>query len=144
MEKQDILDYVSKTPENANVNVLSGMLDELTSGGGGEGGGDSDFSIANVTFACSVSDKQYTVTLPHVISDRIVFEHIIVPGNTTTPLQIPLYKGMFEIDMQTNPFSNIDGESMPVTTGGVSLTEDGLFITGDGTFTAVGVGTISD
>lgn len=35
MEKQDILDYVSKTPENINVNVLGGMLDELASGGGG-------------------------------------------------------------------------------------------------------------
>lgn len=39
MEKQDILDYVSKTPENVNVNVLGGMLDELASGGGGGGSG---------------------------------------------------------------------------------------------------------
>lgn len=38
MEKQDILDYVSKTPENVNVNVLGGMLDALTSGGGGNSG----------------------------------------------------------------------------------------------------------
>ena len=166
----DTKKYWTDLTENAVVFIL----DDESDSGGGEGGGDitvealsvtengtytaesgkayspvtvnvpSDYTIAHVTFACSVSDKQYTITLPHVISDRIVFEPINVPGNTTTPLQIPLYKGMFEIDLQASPFVNIDTEEMPVCTGGVSIENGLLFITGDGTFTAVGVGTISD
>lgn len=49
MTIQEILDYIAKTPENANVNVLSGMLDELTSDGGGEGGGDITVEALSVT-----------------------------------------------------------------------------------------------
>lgn len=49
MTIQEILDYIAKTPENANVNVLSGMLDELTSGGGSEGGGDITVEALSVT-----------------------------------------------------------------------------------------------
>ena len=38
MTKEEILDYITNTPENANRRVLSDMIDELQSGGGGVGG----------------------------------------------------------------------------------------------------------
>lgn len=65
MEKQDILDYVSKTPENVNVNVLGGMLDELTSGGG-SGGGVFKVTITYVSeefstiYTCNKTYKEIT------------------------------------------------------------------------------------
>lgn len=38
MTKQEILDYVMKTPQNTNRAVLSGMLDEIGEGGGSDSG----------------------------------------------------------------------------------------------------------
>lgn len=35
MTKEEILDYITSTPENTNRRVLSDMLDEFNSGGGG-------------------------------------------------------------------------------------------------------------
>ena len=37
MEKQDIMDYVLKTPENTNPAILKSMLDQLEEGSGGSG-----------------------------------------------------------------------------------------------------------
>lgn len=59
MEKQDILDYVSKTPENVNVNVLGGMLDEFASGGGGGGG--ASILMVNVEYTSDPFAEYYTL-----------------------------------------------------------------------------------
>ena len=38
---EEIIDYVTETPQNTNPNVLKGMLNKLASGEGGESGGSS-------------------------------------------------------------------------------------------------------
>lgn len=57
MTKEEILDYITSTPENANRRVLSDMIDELISSSGGGGGG----LIANITIAQSGVVETYTL-----------------------------------------------------------------------------------
>ena len=65
MDTQTILKYVMNSPENTNPNVLKGMLDELSEGGGGS----SDFSTANVTVditAVTDDDYVYNIIMPYI------------------------------------------------------------------------------
>ena len=56
MDKNDIIEYVMNTPHNTNKAVLSGMLNQLT-----EGGGSSDFSTANMTVTITQGEAYITV-----------------------------------------------------------------------------------
>lgn len=86
MTIQEILDYITKTPENANVNVLSGMLDELTSGGGSEGGGDITVEALSVTengTYTAESGKAYSPVTVNVPSDFAVAEVTITDNRSS-------------------------------------------------------------
>lgn len=121
MEKQDILDYVSKTPENVNVNVLGGMLDELASGGGGS----SDFSYINVTFINSATDNS-TYSVKSVQTDDeygVFFDMIATIGNTEQTIPLLAYKG--RVVLFADNFESIDYENVaPVVMGDVVFDED--------------------
>lgn len=87
MEKQDILDYVSKTPENVNVNVLDGMLDELASGGGGGGSAEPFFFVAEMKGIDPESNEPiieetsitYNDLISKINSGCPIYGHMIVP-----------------------------------------------------------------
>lgn len=87
MTIQEILDYIVKTPENANVNVLSGMLDELTSGGGSS----SDFSIAHVTMT-NTARHPFLINGPCLADDGM---YLGIPSEFIdgSSIDIAMYKG---------------------------------------------------
>lgn len=112
------------------------------SGGGGGGGGGGDLSSATVTFINTALGKYYAVLFP-------TFEPGD-PGLRASPLAVgdevsvttPLYKGVAYINPQIQ-IQEMNYDVMPTFTGGISL-DDGLIkITGDGTITAAGTGTIT-
>lgn len=106
------------------------------------GGGESDFSIAQVTFKNTLGTGErtpYTATLPAVYENEnpgINNEPISMLRNETATVPISLYKGHCYIDINT--FDRWDTEIEPVTTGDVNF-ENGLFeITGNGTIDVAG------
>ena len=84
MDKNDILDYVTKTPGNTNRAVLGGMLDSYAGGGGG-----GDFSTASVTLTGSGTSLN-TIYMPTIvdgiIGGRVMDYCIIMTGVYTVPL----------------------------------------------------------
>jgi hypothetical protein len=58
MTKEEILDYITSTPENANRRVLSDMIDELISSSGGGGS-----SLVPVTLTAGFGGLNITATV---------------------------------------------------------------------------------
>lgn len=71
MNKETILDYATKTPENTNRNVLSGMLDSFLSSnsGGGDGG--------CVIYGLSQDPETGETHIVDVNGDYVSFNHVI-------------------------------------------------------------------
>jgi hypothetical protein len=65
MNKQDILDYVTKTPGNTNRAVLDTMLNDFTSDAGG-----LSFNSAEVTFAVTGDDETNNSLEIHCYDDN--------------------------------------------------------------------------
>ena len=85
MDKDKILDYVMNTPGNSNRAVLSGMLDEFGSGGGGSGPLIVTLQASGVDW---IFDKTFTEVKEAFDEGRLVL--ILSPG-----------------DRETNPFASI-------------------------------------
>lgn len=87
MDKNDIIEYVMNTPHNTNRAVLSSMLNQLAEGG--DEGGSSDFSTAEVT----VVGGNSTILLPTCASG-MGMEGIISSalGDGASAI-VPLWKG---------------------------------------------------
>ncbi len=69
--KEEILNYVDNTPENSNRNVLSGMLDNY-SGGGGSGGA----SIITCELSVDEEDRS-TLTATKTAGELIAADYVI-------------------------------------------------------------------
>ena len=125
MDKNAILDYVTETPGNTNRAVLGDMLDSF----GGEGGGDSDFSIVQVTL--TVAEGKAELSIPVIFEQdgmaALVCE-TLYNGMSTRTVSTPLYKGMTVISI-----GSLSGNV--TTTGACEYADDQLIITGDCTIT---------
>ena len=96
------------------------------------GSGDSDFSVANVTFINSGSS--YILTCPYVDEDYMTVDRYGITTEMT--LQIPLYKGLFILGF--NNVEDVDFSVMPTISGGIRMVDSQFEITGDGTITMEG------
>ena len=99
----------------------------------------SDFSTAEVEFSQSGgSGLSYSIKDLVFITNNndIETRRAELSGSDTATYTLILYKGKYLI-----PFENVEGAdtgTMPTVSGGVELTEDGILITEDGTFSALG------
>lgn len=107
------------------------------------GGGESDFSIAQVTFKNSLGTGErrgYYAAVPSIYENEVpgmTTEPIPILRNIDTIISIPLYKGVCIIDILS--FTEWDQEITPVTTGNVRVTEGGLIeVTGNGSIDIAG------
>ena len=140
----DTKKYWTDLTENAVVFIL----DDESDSGGGEGGGDSDFSTAEVTFINNGVglNNYYTVCLPHTEANDLIMDTVPVRPGENAVINVPLYKGSFKINLITTAvFNNMRDDTTPSVTGGVAIDpgeseadDPFLVITGDGTFTAAG------
>ena len=114
--------------------VVSEVIDlvaPLIQGGGGGG----DFTTATVKFICTKG--VYTVAgsfvfgMDTIVSSKITVEELSPPVEVV----IPLYKGTAIYTL--GAFGDVQSNS--VVTGGITLFDEGIRITGDGTFSADGV-----
>lgn len=163
----DTKKYWTDLTENAVVFIL----DDESDSGGGEGGGDitvealsvtengtytapsgkayspvtvnvpSDFSTAHVTFINSDNTKQYIVNnLVLIQESNSEMEIGSVTVQASHAADLVLYKGHAYVA----EFEYVDSETAPVVTGDISYDSDNeeFTITGDGTITLKGVGTM--
>ena len=126
---------------NTREQAYLGKIAESITGGGG--GGDSDFSIASVTFVNTYSGN-VVLGGPVVLEENEMgegspamaydlFRLMIMPNETVTR-KIPLYKGSALIDFPETQFSC-------ATTGDIEAVGPGmLLVTGSGTITLTYVG----
>lgn len=163
----DTKKYWTDLTENAVVFIL----DDESDSGGGEGGGDitvealsvtengtytapsgkayspvtvnvpSDFSTAHVTFISSDNTKTYIVNnlvLIHESNSEMEIGSVTV--NASEAVDLVLYKGHAYV----SEFEDIDTDTAPVVTGDITYDSDNeeFVITGDGTITLKGVGTM--
>lgn len=114
--------------------VVSEVIDlvaPLIQGGGGGG----DFTTATVKFICTKG--VYTVAgsfvfgTDTIVSSKITVEELSPP----VELVIPLYKGSAIYSLRA--FGDV--QSTPIVTGGITVFNEGIRITGDGTYSADGV-----
>lgn len=118
--------------------IGEGLAVEIAEGGGG---GDSDFSTAEVTFINSESGKLYTVNpvWPAIAEDGLKYPDgtVSIDVASSHTFMIPMYKGRAVVSPDC--ISDSDTQVMPTFTGGVEFDESYNFvITGDGTITAKG------
>lgn len=138
MEKQDIINYVLNTPENTNPAVLKGMLEQLESGGGG---GESDFTTAEVTFVLpegteEVDSFAFIQTVDEGEGEPASVFVGIAPITTNAKRNVPLYKGLTAIMLSGFADSgytigSVSGDAEYNNITGI------LMITGDCTITLV-------
>lgn len=78
MTKEEILNYVSKTPYNTNRAVLSGMLDAITEGEEIE---DLEkYLVESITITNDSPSTQVSVNYPTVTNNKIVMNKLIRIG----------------------------------------------------------------
>ena len=111
---------------------------DMLSGGGSGGGGESDFSTAEVTFEnVDITTRPYQAIVTSVESDSIKS----VDGEVSSPftVTVPLYKGKNILPVSCIHFN--DESYMPTTEGSVefSIESMGFVVTGDGTIKAKGL-----
>lgn len=105
-----------------------------------EGGGSSDFSIARITLTnTGATDKAYQYYGAQIVDDEVVCG-VSVPSSNE--VLIPLYHGRCLIDA-SHAFNNVSTGTPPSVSGGVSLTNNGFVITGDGTISMEGTGSVA-
>lgn len=120
-------DLANKTAEVVN----------LVNGEKWTGGGESDFSTAEVTFKADYSGYNIGgITNITSKSHEIVTNNHRVDPELDLELVIPLYKGVAEIDMGI--FYTLADDFTPVCTGDIIATETGFRITGNGSITLDG------
>jgi hypothetical protein len=162
----DTKKYWTDLTENAVVFIL----DDESDSGGGEGGGDitvealsvtengtytapsgkayspvtvnvpSDFSTAHVTFINSDNTKTYDVLKLVTIRGQYMLVEEKLTVTSSEAVDLVLYKGSTWV----SEFDNVDTDTAPVVTGDISYDADNneFVITGDGTITLKGTGTI--
>lgn len=125
----------TKTGESSQLIYPNGFVTAI---GSISGGGDSDFSTAEVTFVNDNTVGAYEITLFRLTNDGLALDKIIVQASEPVIVNIPLYKGKCTFSLIID---DVDMEVMPTTTGGVVIdfNTSALIITGNGTFTAKGI-----
>ena len=121
MTIQEILDYIAKTPENANVNVLGGMLDELTAGGGS-----SDFTEAHIVVDNQASGTT-VVLFPYMLSEGAEGSLMVRMTEASYSGNVILYKGMAELHTVTTEDSlnvSLDGNIEYMSNNSYAITGD--------------------
>lgn len=137
-ENTDLIIEADPTGEVTSCrNIINGV--EYVGGGGGS----SDFSTAEVTFINSLQGSVYGVAeLVQLTDSGMIISsdenniHAVNYGENVV-ITFPLYKGAFIANPELI-FYRIGIETMPITTGNIELSEAGIIITGNGTFTAEG------
>ena len=119
-------DMATKTAEVENVTT-----GEMYSGGGG----DSDFSTAEVTFKSNAAEYDI-LAIPYLENGTLVTKPTYVNTENDKTFIVPLYKGSVQFDARI--FSNLDATFPPVCEGDIELTELGFIVTGDGSITLKG------
>ena len=119
MDKEKVLDYVMNSPGNSNRAVLSGILDSFA----GESGGDSDFSIAQITINGTING---VLPVCHDHDENGMGVLMVLDQSHSGIKKIPLYKGSLLLAIYG--VSSISGNIQDM--GG-----DMYYITGDCTIT---------
>lgn len=115
-----------------NTEIFGSEVLPFASGGGG---GSSDFTTATVKF---ISTKGiYSVAGSFVFGTDTIVSSKITVEQLSPPMEliIPLYKGSAVYSLRA--FGNV--QSTPIVTGGITVFNEGIRITGDGTYSADGV-----
>ena len=122
---------LSNTPTSAKTYTNGEWADAE-----GGGGGDSDFTTAEVTFINSTVGGEYSVTFMFA-DDTLGLNLQIVEVNTDAEtVQVPIYKGIPTI-ITGQSFADIQ-QSMPTVTGNIELVASGFAVSGSGTITCAG------
>ena len=113
MTKEEIVKYITSSPENTNPNVLEGMLDQLG------GGGSSDYSIAKVTIIVNLTQADLYGSFQ---GENTTLESV----NSVGEHNLILYKGNAHIHADgtiDNPSGDISliNDNNGVVTGDCSL-----------------------
>lgn len=101
MDIQEVINYVLTTPENTNPAILRGMLEQLSSGGGG---GENGFTTAEVTIVDNIGEG-VNMDLPIVYEEGELGEGSpaalsAVPYTLTSGVyKVALYKGKLVVDI---------------------------------------------
>lgn len=124
--------------------VIDESTGETIVGASSEGGGESDFSIAEVTFinsstSASDPDNKIACYLPH-IHENAIYSDGSTPtliGSDNVVLQIPIYKGS---GVFVEGLANFNDQVTAVCTGDISfdLATATLTVAGSGTITLEG------
>lgn len=101
-----VMEYILNTPENTNPAILKGMLEDLSSEGGG--GGESDFSTATVTIINTVADSVIRADSAFITDNNMVLSARAYYG--TTELTIVLYKGSAELEVDADEITSTSGD----------------------------------
>ena len=140
MTKEEILNYITSTPENANRRVLSDMLDELVNSSG-SGGGSSFFVakiIADSNWENFTFDKTFEELLAAVNSFTPVFGYI---GNETDGYAPISLASIFTYNDDAGAHGQASFVSMTILGGGPEpsyLYESAYIISIDNTVTFLG------
>lgn len=121
-EVDKIMEYIMNTPENTNPAILRGMLKNLGSGGGG----DSDFSTAEVTL--SIQQAQLGARCHVAIAadeDENSFSNTIIFLPGTYNIIMYKQKALLTIDSLTGAELDIS------VTGDADVIDGDVIITGD-------------
>lgn len=116
----------------ANGFIADGLAEEYTGGGG-----ESDFSTAQVTFKnADITTNAYNTNVS-VIKDNGIemdYESVLLP----VTVAVPLYKGVNILP--PNCITEADDSYMPTTEGSIEfdIESGGFVVTGDGSITAKG------
>ena len=136
----EVMNKISALLEGETGAVLNpNAIENITAVAPTGGGGDSDFSIAEVTLISSENGKTWHAVMP-IIGEDYNPQAIVVQECRSSYLSetylVPLYKGKALI--LATDISYIDAGVMPIISGGVELTGDGFLITGDCSITGKG------
>ena len=124
--------------------VLAGWNGCVCSGEGGGGGGE-DITTATITFINTGGEGTvYGVNIPSVIYDDCFdYNHVFLDPESysvtdSTDVIATLYKG--KVIYPLNSIYDGDADTMPTSSGGVSIDmeNNAIVVTGDGTLTWVG------
>lgn len=131
MNKEDIVNYVINSPENANPNILRGMLNSLLKENTG------DFTTCTVTIVNN-SEDEIEFYLPQIIENDVYGDPSIILDafsggmQSTDTFTCVLYKGKA---LGSFIFDSRPSQGNVSTSGSISYDYDANFITitGDGT-----------
>ena len=125
MTKQDIIDYVLKTPSNTNPAVLDTMLNELS---GDSSEGSSDFTTAEVTIINTTENYVQFGSFAIIDSeDYFNVGDVFLDSNSSERYQFVTYKGSTPYYYHVYLF----GASEATGTGDISIEEVSDPETGD-------------